>query len=274
MRLKERIGIIGVGRMGEALAKCLVAANLVEPGALTVSDKEEGRLANLALDGVRKVKTNEEVTGASDAVVIAVKPADAAATLREIRTSIEGKLVISIAAGLPTDWISALVPGARIIRVMPNTPALLREGASAYCLGPQATEDDGHLVESILSAVGVSYRVEEKLMDAVTGLSGSGPAYFYQAIDAMAKEGAQQGIPAEVALKLAAQTAVGAGKMVLETGKNPEELTAMVASPGGTTVEGLRVLSERRIKEAFADAVKAATERSKKLGEQQQNKLK
>jgi pyrroline-5-carboxylate reductase len=255
--------------MGEALATCLVTTGLVDPATLTVTDKDENKLPKLAQFGIQTAQTNEAVARASDAVIISVKPNDAAAALREIRGVIEGKLVISIAAGLPTAWISAMVPEARVIRVMPNTPSLLREGAAAYCLGEGATDEDGHLVEAIFGAVGVSFRVDERLLDAVTGLSGSGPAYFYQVIDAMAKEGAQQGIPSDIALKLAAQTAIGAGKMVLQTGKSPEDLTAMVASPGGTTVEGLLVLADRQIQQAFADAVRAATERSKKLGEQQ-----
>jgi pyrroline-5-carboxylate reductase len=269
MTLKERIGIIGVGRMGEALATCLVSTGLVDPAAITVCDKVETKLAKLEAQGIKTVPSGELVVNASDAIILAVKPGEAGVVLREIQTACYGKLVISIAAGLSTDWISGLVPEARVIRVMPNTPLLLREGATAYCLGRGATEDDARLVEALFSAVGVVYRVDERLLDAVTGLSGSGPAYFYQAIDAMAKEGAQQGIPLDIALKLAAQTAVGAGKMVLQTGKTPEELTAMVASPGGTTVEGLLVLSDRQVQQAFAEAVKAATERSKKLGSQQ-----
>jgi pyrroline-5-carboxylate reductase len=268
MTLKEKIGIIGVGRMGEALANCLITAGLAEPAAITVSDKVEAKLEKLAAQGIRTAQSGASVAQACDAIILAVKPGEAGAVLREIQAALSGKLVISIAAGLPTTWISGIVPAARVIRVMPNTPLLLREGAAAYCMGNGATEEDGRLVEAIFSAVGVVYRVDERLLDAVTGLSGSGPAYFYQAIDAMAKEGAQQGIPLEIALKLAAQTAVGAGKMVLQTGKTPEELTAMVASPGGTTVEGLLVLSDRRVQQAFAEAVKAATERSKKLASQ------
>lgn len=268
MILKERIGIIGVGRMGEALATCLVSVGLVDPATLTVSDKDESKLEKLVKQGIKAERNGKSVAQVSDAIILAVKPGEAAVVLREIEAVLSGKLVISIAAGLPTAWISGIVPEARVIRVMPNTPLLLREGAAAYCLGNGATEEDGRLVETVFSAVGVVYRVDERLLDAVTGLSGSGPAYFYQAIDAMAKEGAQQGIPLDIALKLAAQTAVGAGKMVLHTGKSPEELTAMVASPGGTTVEGLLVLSDRNVQQAFAEAVKAATERSKKLAKQ------
>jgi pyrroline-5-carboxylate reductase len=268
MTLSERIGIIGVGKMGGALAACLISSGLVDPAVLTVCDKDETKSGKFAEKGIRTVQNGGQVSQASDAIILAVKPAEAGVVLREAQAALAGKLVISIAAGLPTTWISSIVPEARVIRVMPNTPLLLREGATAYSLGNGATEQDGRLVEDIFSAVGVVYRVDERLLDAVTGLSGSGPAYFYQAIDAMAKEGAQQGIPLDIALKLAAQTAVGAGKMVLQTGKSPEELTAMVASPGGTTVEGLLVLSDRLVQQAFADAVKAATERSKKLGSQ------
>jgi pyrroline-5-carboxylate reductase len=270
MTLKEKIGIIGVGKMGGALATCLVSSGLVDPAALRVCDKDETKLAYLAGKGIITAQGGGQVAKACDVIILAIKPAEAGVALREIQDALAGKLLISIVAGLPTRWISNIVPEARVVRVMPNTPLLLQEGATAYSLGNAATEDDGRLVENIFSAAGVVYMVDERLLDAVTGLSGSGPAYFYLAIDAMAKEGAQQGIPLDIALKLAAQTAVGAGKMVLQTGKSPEELTAMVASPGGTTVEGLLVLSDRQVQQAFAEAVKAATERSKKLGAQQQ----
>jgi pyrroline-5-carboxylate reductase len=268
MSLQKRIGFIGVGRMGDALVRSLIGRHLASPDTITVTDKEEGRLANLAELGVGVAKRNVDAARVADAVIIAVKPNDVGTVLEEIRPVITDKLVISIAAGVPTSRIAASLPDARVIRVMPNTPALLGEGAAAFCLGQGATSDDADLVETILSAVGISFRVDEKLMDAVTGVSGSGPAYFYQVVDAIAKEGARQGLPNHIALRLAAQTAVGAGKMILETGMSPEELTVMVASPGGTTVEGLKVLTEGGVHRLFADAVKAAAEKSKQLGRQ------
>jgi len=262
----KRIGIIGAGNMGSALANGIRKVGVATADEIIVSDTDEAKLSKLAQSGVRTTNSNADLALASDAIIIAVKPNDVEPMLSAISSELAGKLVISIAAGLPTSRISAVAPQARVIRVMPNMPALVGAGAAGYCMGNGATEDDAVLVKQLLTAVGTCDRVEENDMDAVTGLSGSGPAFFYQAIAGMAEEGARQGLDADVALKLAAQTAIGAGKMVLETGKAPQDLTTMVASPGGTTIEGLKALAERKAKDAFSEAVKASTEKSRMLG--------
>jgi pyrroline-5-carboxylate reductase len=177
-------------------------------------------------------------------------------------------LLISIAAGVPTAKLEAALPGnARVIRVMPNTPALVGESASGFALGKSATRADGELALRLFSAVGVAFQLKESLLDAVTGLSGSGPAYVYQFIEALSDGGVAAGLPRDVATKLAAQTVLGAAKMVLETGQHPGALKDMVTSPGGTTIEGLHELEKGKLRGTVMSAVRAATEKSKKLGQ-------
>ncbi len=180
----------------------------------------------------------------------------------------DNHLLISIAAGVTlTKLEGALPPGARVIRVMPNTPALVGAGASAFALGKSATAADGELAKKLLSAVGIAFQVKESLLDAVTGLSGSGPAYVYQFIEALSDGGVAAGLPRDMATKLAAQTVLGAAKMVLETGQHPGALKDQVTSPGGTTIEGLHELEKGRMRAIVMSAVRAATEKSKKLGQ-------
>jgi pyrroline-5-carboxylate reductase len=177
-------------------------------------------------------------------------------------------LVLSIAAGVTLDKLSAGLPaGQRIIRIMPNTPCLIGRGASAYSLGRQATEADGHLVAKLMSAVSATFEVPEKQLDVVTGLSGSGPAFVYTMIEALAAGGVAEGLPAVLAAELAARTVGGAAEMVLQTGQTPDALRSQVTSPGGTTLAGLAVLKERGFSEAITAAVEAATRRSIELGQ-------
>jgi pyrroline-5-carboxylate reductase len=176
-------------------------------------------------------------------------------------------LVVSVAAGIPLAAIaSGLGPGPRLVRVMPNTPCLIGQGASAYCLGPGATAADGELVGRLLSAVGRAYVVPEKLLDAVTGLSGSGPAFVYVMIEALSDGGVRMGLPRDVATTLAAQTVRGAAEMVLASGEHPAVLKDRVASPGGTTIAGLQALESGAVRAALIAAVEAATRRSVELG--------
>jgi pyrroline-5-carboxylate reductase len=205
----------------------------------------------------------------ADVVILAVKPQTMSVALDSIRDSIGSKsLVVSIAAGITLARLECALPeGQRVIRVMPNTPCLIGLGASGYALGTHATNDDGKLVASLLSAVGAAFEVSEKLLDAVTGLSGSGPAFVYSMIEALAAGGVAEGMSPELAGELAARTVAGAAEMVLQTGEKPAVLRDRVTSPGGTTLAGLGVLCERGFEEAVSDAVKAATRRSVQLGQ-------
>jgi len=206
----------------------------------------------------------------ADVVLLAVKPHDVPAVLQKISdsgSSHETLLVISVAAGLTTERLEKEINGGgRIIRAMPNTPSLVGKGAAAYTKGSTATEADKHITPSLMGAVGLAVEVKESLMDAVTGLSGSGPAYVYLFIEALADGAVQNGLPGEQARQLAAQTVLGAAEMVLSTGQHPAVLKDMVTSPGGTTIAALETLESHAFRAACIEAVNTATARAKELG--------
>lgn len=254
-----KVGIIGAGRMGSALVRGFVKSGTED---IVISDREEERLR--ALD-VKTTTSNALVVKESEVIFLAVKPQQIEEVLKEIKNDAKDKLIVSIAAGITTSFIEKILGDSRVIRVMPNTPCLVQEMASAFCLGSKATEEDAETVEELLGGVGVALKVDESLMDVVTGLSGSGPAYVYLIIKALAEAGTEEGLDEDAALKLASQTVKGAAEMALKTGKSPQELIDMVCSPGGTTVEGLKVLEDKRVADAVKEAVKAATKRSKNL---------
>ncbi|NOZ23418.1 MAG: pyrroline-5-carboxylate reductase [Planctomycetes bacterium] len=266
----EKIGFIGAGKMGEALMSGIIAARSRKASDIAAYDASDQRLAQVGRAlGIAPAKSNKDVVKTSDIVFLAVKPNIVPDVLSEIRSAVTAKhLLVSIAAGVPLAAIEAkLKPKCRVIRVMPNTPCLVGATAAAFALGAGATSDDAKTVASLLEAVGIAFRVEEKLLDAVTGLSGSGPAYIYVAIEALADGGVRMGLPRDTALKLAAQTVLGAAKMVLETGQHPGMLKDAVASPGGTTIAALQVLEDRGFRAALIAAVQAATKRSKELSQ-------
>ncbi len=267
--LKERIGFIGGGKMGEALVKGVLRAKLSSAGKIIVSDVDKKRCQILEKEtGIKTTQENKKVTSGSDIIILAIKPNVMGDILEELKNDITPKhLVVSIAAGIPLSFIeSFLNKGCRAIRVMPNTPCLVGETAAGYALGKKATRSDGKLVGQILNAVGKSFLLEEKHLDAVTGLSGSGPAFIYMVIEALRDGGVKMGLPREVSTRLAAQTAFGAAKMVLEAGMHIGELKDFVTSPGGTTIEGLHALEKGDIRNAMINAVEAATKKSKRLG--------
>jgi pyrroline-5-carboxylate reductase len=263
-----RWGFIGSGKMATALARGMVRAGVASPDRLIASDPSaEARGALAAATGGKATASNAEVVAGCDVVVLAVKPQAMAGVLAELgRWEVGGPLVVSVAAGTRIEAIGgALGPDARVVRVMPNTPALVGEGAAAYCLGPGVTAGDEALVRGCLESVGKAVRVPEALMDAVTGLGGSGPAFVYVMIEALSDGGVRMGLPRDVATVLAAQTVAGAARMVLETGKHPGALKDEVTSPGGTTIAGLHALERGGLRAALMDAVEAATRRSAEL---------
>ena len=261
-----KLGFIGSGKMASALVHGVTQSGAIPRDAIVVTDIFSTAAQKLATDaGVTALASNAEVAAAADALVICVKPNDALAALRALDTA--GKLVISIVAGLPlTALQDAAGKSARIVRVMPNTPALVHEGATAYALGAGATAEDGAVAERIFGAVGKVFAVKESLIDAVTGLSGSGPAYAYLVIEAMADGAVLMGLPRDIAVQLAAQTVLGAAKMVLETGLHPAALRDQVTSPGGTTIAAVEALETGGARAAFIAAVRAATERAREIG--------
>jgi pyrroline-5-carboxylate reductase len=263
------VGFLGCGRMAVALAKGLVRSNLVGPAELIGSDPlEPARVQFMDETGGQTTVENGDVLRASDLVVLAVKPDQAGSVLDEVRPRFEGRhVLISVAAGISIERLESGLGGEpRVIRAMPNTPALVGRSATGYTLGRYARAEDGQLAHRILSAVGLAVEVREQLLDAVTGLSGSGPAYACLMIEALSDGGVAEGLPRETATRLAAQTLLGTARMVLETGLHPAVLREMVASPGGTTVEGLEALEEGGVRGAIIAAVRAAARKARRLG--------
>jgi len=271
-----RIGIIGGGQMGTALVKGILHAGVADASEITVSDVIASARERLHTEsGVRTTNDNTEAAKNADVVVIALKPQVAAEALEPVA----GKLmptqtVLSIMAGVPTGklerWLSGDDEAANpvhVVRAMPNTPALIGEGMAAISRGAHAKDADMNRAERILAAVGRVVRVDEKQLDAVTGLSGSGPGYVYTVIEALADGGVKVGLPKPLALELAAQTVLGAARMVLETEEHPAVLRDRVTSPGGTTIAGLHAMEAAGIRNALMQAVEAAARRSRELGE-------
>jgi pyrroline-5-carboxylate reductase len=264
-----RVGFLGAGKMATALARGWLAAGLVAASRVLASDPlHSARHAFHNETGLATTDDNRKVVSSSDVLVLAVKPQTMNTLLAEIRPEVsERHLVISIAAGVSMRQLAeGLGPDRRLVRVMPNTPCLIGASASGYAPGEAATPEDGALVDRLLNAVGLAFRLPEHLLDAVTGLSASGPAFVYVMIEALSDGGVRVGLPRDVATALAAQTVMGAAKMVLQTGSHPGVLKDMVTSPGGTTIAGLHALEHAGVRGAFMDAVEAATRRAVELG--------
>jgi pyrroline-5-carboxylate reductase len=265
----KRVGFIGGGNMGEALIRGLIGANLVKPDLITATDVRADRARELIEQfGVTAHSDNARCVRDADVVILAVKPQIMGDVLRDIAPAVEPRhLLISIAAGVATATIrAALGKDARIIRVMPNTPALVLQGAAAVAKGKGLERDDLATAQEIFGAVGRVVVLDEELMDAVTGLSGSGPAYVAIVIESLADGGVKMGLDRATAMTLATQTVLGAAQLLLETGLHPGALKDMVSSPGGTTIAGISALEEGGIRTTFIRAVERATQRSRELG--------
>jgi pyrroline-5-carboxylate reductase len=267
--LEQRIGFIGAGNMATALGQGFVRAGLTTAANLLAADPTETARANFAQStGGQVTNDNTAVAAKSDVLFLAVKPQYMALVAGELSGKISANtLVVSIAAGVRLSrlagWLGETV---RLVRVMPNTPCLIGEGACGYCLGERATQADGELVGKLLKAVGIAWQVEEKMLDAVTGLSGSGPAFVYLIIEALSDAGVRVGLPRHIAASLAAETVRGAVDMVISTGEHPAVLKDRVASPGGTTIAGLQVIEAGALRATLIAAVEAAAKRSVELG--------
>jgi len=261
---------VGAGNMAEALVGGMIQSGVCRPNQVVVSDVRADRIAYFARQfGVDGVSGNVPAVKGADIVVLAVKPQVLDAVLAEMGGAIEkGALVVSIAAGVPTSRIEGVLgEGARVVRAMPNTPALVRAGAAALCAGRWATEEDLQTAESLLGAVGVAVRVAEDAMDAVTAVSGSGPAYVFYIVEAMLAAAAHLGLPDGVARQLVYATIGGSARLLTETGIEPAELRRRVTSKGGTTAAALAVLDERKVAAVFAEAIRAAHKRAGELSQ-------
>jgi pyrroline-5-carboxylate reductase len=265
----QRIGFLGAGNMGEALIKGVLAAKLVTPDRIQITDVRPDRAKDLDRQyGVHVAADNAALVRGSDIVVLAVKPQIMAAVLAEIAPAVSrAQLLISIAAGVSTATLRAgLGKDARLIRVMPNTPALVLEGATAIARGTGLEPGDLEVASELFSAVGRVVTLSEDAMDAVTGLSGSGPAYVAIVVESLADGGVKMGLDRATAMILATQTVLGAARLLLDTGMHPGALKDMVSSPGGTTIAGIGALEEGGIRTTFISAVERATLRSRELG--------
>ncbi len=263
-------GFIGAGKMATALARGMISARTTSPSLVFAYDPVKAAAMSFASEtGATILSSNHAVAEHCDILILAVKPQAMGQVLADLQPSITNRhLLISIAAGISIATLSSLIgPDRRIIRVMPNTPALIGAGASGYALGKLATPDDEVRLKTCLEAVGIAYRVPEPLLDAVTGLSGSGPAYAYLMIEALSDGGVRMGLPRDIATALAAQTLMGAARMVLETGLHPGVLKDQVTSPGGTTIAGLHAMESAGVRAALMNAVESATSRSVELGQ-------
>jgi len=267
------IGLIGCGKMGSALTLGAIRAGVISESQIRVYDPVAVAIESLQKEARLDASASlEELIAHCDTFLLCVKPHDVCAILEKIAQASEGPesaLVLSIAAGVTLSSMESAVRGkARIIRIMPNTPAMIGKGAAAYSLGNSAKSEDSDFTEKFLSSVGTACQVKESLLDAVTGTSGSGPAYVYTFIEALADGALHEGIPRDQALELAAQTVLGAAAMVAETGLHPAELRDRVTSPGGTTIAGLRALENGAFRATVMDAVHTATEKARELGQQ------
>jgi pyrroline-5-carboxylate reductase len=266
----RRIVFVGAGNMAEALIKGLCRAEGVGPTAIAASDRRADRTKFLAQKyGITAAADNASCVRDADVVVLAVKPQVMGSVLPGLRPHIpKGALVLSVAAGITTNTIeSMLEPESRVVRSMPNTPAMVGMSATAISGGTHATEDDLEIARAVFEAVGRVVVVDEVHLDAVTGLSGSGPAYIFLIIEALADAGVKVGLSRDIALELAAQTLLGSAHMLLETGEHPGRLKDQVTSPGGTAIAGLHTLEAGGLRTTLINAVEAATRRAKELGD-------
>jgi pyrroline-5-carboxylate reductase len=264
-----QIGVIGCGIMGKALVEGAIRAGVVVAADVIGVDPLQNSRDHFAKATGATVTSDMSALMDCEVLLLCTKPLEVQAALRAASEVCAGKsmLVISIAAGITVTALEAMVSEhIRVIRAMPNTPALIGKGAAGYCLGTRATRQDGETARTLLGAVGLAVEVPERLMDAVTGLSGSGPAYVYLVIEALADGGVRVGFTRADALLLAAQTVLGAAAMVLETGEHPAVLKDKVASPGGTCIAGLAEIERHGLRSALIDAVTAATRRATELG--------
>ena len=268
--LPGTIGFLGTGNMAEALIKGLLAAGLVKPEQIWGSDPRPSRCQQLKQQyGINMTTHNIDVVRRASMIMLSVKPQVLLPVMDEVAAHLKPRcLCISIAAGVPLQVLESHLPtGTRVVRVMPNTPALVGAGATAIAAGSTATEDDIKLAQQIFGAVGFTVVLDEDQLDAVTGLSGSGPAYMFLVIEALSDAGVKVGLSRYNALALAAHTVLGSAKLLLETGQHPGHLKDMVTSPGGTAIAGLHTLEAGGLRTTLINAVEAATRRSRELGE-------
>jgi pyrroline-5-carboxylate reductase len=261
-----KYAFLGAGKMASAIIQGVLRARLCNAEDIIAACPEADILQSLQdATSVRVVTSNEEAAGSAPVVILCVKPQEAATAIQQAGAALDGKLLISIAAGLSVATLGRMAPKSRIIRAMPNTPAIIGRGATAFTGAADTTQADKDCAEAIFTSVGIVSYVQEKLLDAVTGLSGGGPAYIFLVIEALTDGGVSCGLPTNLARQLAIQTVLGAAELAKETAEHPAVLREMVTSPGGTTAAALGELEQHGVRAAFIQAVRAADRRSKEL---------
>jgi pyrroline-5-carboxylate reductase len=263
-------GFLGFGKMASALVQGMLQAGACKPEDILVVNRHPETIAkDVERYGLRLAASPKALVQQAETIVLGTKPVDSVQVLRDVRQFLDGKLLISVAAGINLQSLQeAAGHRTRVIRAMPNTPSLVKRGATAYALGEHALPGDAQVAESLFAAVGLVFRLREAALDAVTGLSGSGPAYVFTFVEALADGGVMMGLPREIASELAVQTVLGSAQMIRETRLHPAELREMVASPGGTTMAGIEILESRGLRYTIMSAVRAAAERARELGKE------
>lgn len=264
--MRDRIAVIGAGVIGGAIINSLLKSGY--DGEITAADMQPEKLSVLEKLGIPVTSDNKKVARASDVIFLCVKPNNVKTVLKEINKEIEGKLVISSAAAVTIGFCKRLAPKAKFVRIMPNLAILVQESFIAYCYDDDVTQEDKEKVKEILGVMGIHMEVEERHMDAVTALSGSGPGYLSVIIEALTYAGLKVGLPRDLALVSAAQAVLGTAKLVLESGQTASQIRDMVTTPGGTTIEAIYELEGSQVRQAFIRAVEAATRKSEKIRKQ------
>jgi pyrroline-5-carboxylate reductase len=263
--MTENIAIIGVGMMGGSIAQSLLKGGY--PGKIIAADFQTEKIKEMEKLGVSVTTDNRKAAAKADIIFISVKPGDVEKVLKEISKEVKGKLLLSIAATVPLSYLKRIVPEAKVVRIMPNLAVLVQAAYTAYCCDENVTQDDKEKIVKILSMMGVSEEIDEKYMDAVTALSGSGPGYLSIILEAMLYAGLKVGLPRNVALKASAQTMLGTAKLALDTQKHPSEIRDMVTTPGGTTIEAIFEVEGSQIRQALMRAIEQATKKSQIIRE-------
>ncbi len=261
-----KIAVIGVGTIGRAIVQSLIRGKY--DGEIIATRRRIQKIEDLQELGVKITSDNSSAAKEADIILLCVKPRDVKGVLNELNEEVKGKVVVSLVAAVPLRYLKRIAPGARFVRAMPNIAVLVQESFTAYCADEDITEEDKENVKGIFSAMGKHLEVEERYMNAITGLSGSAPAYIFTIIEAMMYAGLKVGLPRDLSLFSSAQTVLGSGKLALETNIHSAELKDMVVTPGGVTIEGIYELEDSRIRTAIMRAVEAATQKSQKISEE------
>ena len=263
--MNEKITVIGAGMMGGAIIKSLIKG--CYSGKITAVDIQTEKLKEFEALGVKIATDNKKAAGSADIVFIIVKPGDVEKILKEIREEIKGKLLISVAATVPLSFLKKNAGDAKIVRIMPNLGALVQAAYTAFCCTENVTVADKEKVKILLNTMGVCDEVDEKYMDAITAVSGSGPGYMAIIIEAITYAGLKVGLPRNIALKCAAQTVMGSGKLVVDLGEDPAKIKDMTTTPGGTTIEAIYQIEQSQIRPAMIRAIEEATKKSQVIRE-------